>query len=81
MLIKLHHGEPLLLIQELLGRERVVSEGWRCGGVYQLVFATGVLALLTVNTATSDVIRVVFDRFLVGKLLSEHLADGRWKER
>lgn len=59
----------------------MVSEGWRCGGVYQLVFATGILALLTVNTATGDLIRVAFDRFLVGKLLSEHLADGRWKER
>ncbi|KAK3863851.1 hypothetical protein Pcinc_030418 [Petrolisthes cinctipes] len=67
--------DSLKELEELLGRERVVSEGWRCGGVYQLVFATGVLALLTINTATGDIVRVVFDRFLVGKLLSEHLAD------
>lgn len=62
--------------QELMSRERVVWERWQSSVVYQMVFASGIIVMLTVNTSTGDLIRIVFDKFLVGKLLSEHLADG-----
>lgn len=60
----------------MLAKERVVWEAWKSPTLYQLIFASGIITTLTVNAETGDLTRVAFDRFLVGKLLSEHLADG-----
>ncbi|XP_066969826.1 WD repeat-containing and planar cell polarity effector protein fritz homolog isoform X3 [Macrobrachium rosenbergii] len=61
--------------EELLSKERVVWEGWQTHAVYQLIFASGVITTFTINPMTGDLTKIVFDKFLVGKLLSEHLAD------
>lgn len=51
-------------------------ESWKSPTLYQLIFASGIITTLSVNAQTGDLTRVAFDKFLVGKLLSEHLADG-----
>ncbi|XP_064115601.1 WD repeat-containing and planar cell polarity effector protein fritz homolog isoform X2 [Macrobrachium nipponense] len=61
--------------EELLSKERVVWEGWQTHAVYQLIFASGIITTFTINPMTGDLTKIVFDKFLVGKLLSEHLAD------
>lgn len=66
--------EALRELEELLSKERVIWEGWQTH-VYQLIFASGVISTLTVSLNTGDLTRITFDKFLVGKLLSEHLAD------
>ncbi|XP_042879411.1 WD repeat-containing and planar cell polarity effector protein fritz homolog isoform X2 [Penaeus japonicus] len=66
--------ESLREFEELLSKERVIWEGWHTH-VYQLIFASGIISTLTVNPNTGDLTRITFDKFLVGKLLSEHLAD------
>lgn len=73
-----NHGQRLTFSrqQELLAKERVVWEAWKSPTMYQLIFASGIITTLTVNPQTGDLTRVAFDKFLVGKLLSEHLADG-----
>lgn len=66
--------EALRELEELLSKERVLWEGWQTH-VYQLIFASGIISTLTVSLNTGDLTRITFDKFLVGKLLSEHLAD------
>ncbi|XP_063594193.1 WD repeat-containing and planar cell polarity effector protein fritz homolog isoform X1 [Penaeus indicus] len=66
--------EALRELEELLSKERVIWEGWQTH-VYQLIFASGIISTLTVSLNTGDLTRITFDKFLVGKLLSEHLAD------
>ncbi|XP_071537938.1 WD repeat-containing and planar cell polarity effector protein fritz homolog isoform X2 [Panulirus ornatus] len=67
--------DSLREFEELVSKERVVWEGWLSHVMYQLIFASGIIVMLTVNATTGDLTRVAFDKFLVGKLLSEHLAD------
>ncbi|KAK8386319.1 hypothetical protein O3P69_010769 [Scylla paramamosain] len=67
--------DSLREFEELLAKERVVWEAWKSPNIYQLIFASGIITTLTVNGQTGDLTRVAFDKFLVGKLLSEHLAD------
>ncbi|XP_042219187.1 WD repeat-containing and planar cell polarity effector protein fritz homolog isoform X2 [Homarus americanus] len=67
--------DSLKEFEDLMSRERVVWESWLSHLVYQLIFASGVIVMMTVNPSTGDLTRIVFDKFLVGKLLSEHLAN------
>ncbi|KAG0713907.1 WD repeat-containing and planar cell polarity effector protein fritz [Chionoecetes opilio] len=67
--------DSLREFEELLAKERVVWEAWKSPNMYQLIFTSGIITTLTVNAQTGDLTRVAFDKFLVGKLLSEHLAD------
>lgn len=67
--------DSLREFEELLAKERVVWEAWKSPTLYQLIFASGIITTLSVNAQTGDLTRVAFDKFLVGKLLSEHLAD------
>ncbi|XP_069939077.1 LOW QUALITY PROTEIN: WD repeat-containing and planar cell polarity effector protein fritz homolog [Cherax quadricarinatus] len=67
--------DSLKEFEELVSRERVVWEGWQSHLLYKLIFASGIIVMMTVNPSTGDLTRIVFDKFLVGKLLSEHLAN------
>ncbi|XP_045581658.2 WD repeat-containing and planar cell polarity effector protein fritz homolog isoform X2 [Procambarus clarkii] len=67
--------DSLKEFEELVSRERVVWEGWQSHVLYQIIFASGIIVLMTVNPSTGDLTRIMFDKFLVGKLLSEHLAN------
>ncbi|KAK7073683.1 hypothetical protein SK128_025322 [Halocaridina rubra] len=67
--------DSLKEFEEFLSKERVVWEGWQSHSAYQLIFASGIIATLTLNPVTGDLTKIVFDKYLIGKLLSEHLAD------
>lgn len=51
---------------------------WRDSCTLQLMFNSGLLANITVSYSSGDVLEVVFDKFLVGKLLSDYVSDGKF---
>lgn len=44
----------------------------------QIMFNSGVVANIIVNPATGDIAEIIFDKYMVGKLLSEYVGDGRF---
>lgn len=42
------------------------------------MFCTGTLVHIQINSATGDIARIAFDKFLVGKLISESITDGMY---
>ncbi|KAL7635511.1 UNVERIFIED_CONTAM: hypothetical protein RMT77_014580 [Armadillidium vulgare] len=66
--------DSLKEFEEILAKEKLVSEGWRGGNTYQTFFASGLICFLRVN-ALGDLQSIVCDKFLVGKLLSENVTD------
>lgn len=42
------------------------------------MFNSGVLVNIIVNPATGDISEIIFDKYMVGKLLSEYVGDGRY---
>lgn len=43
----------------------------------QLMLSSGILINISVNIFTGDVLKIVFDKYLMGKLLSEYVTDGK----
>uniref|UniRef100_A0A1B6M0F5 WD repeat-containing and planar cell polarity effector protein fritz n=1 Tax=Graphocephala atropunctata TaxID=36148 RepID=A0A1B6M0F5_9HEMI len=62
-------------LEECLEALRVVYHQWRDSCTLQLMFNSGLLANITVSPVSGDVIEIVFDKFMVGKLLSEYVSD------
>lgn len=67
--------DSLREFEDLLNNSRVVWEGWQDSQVYRLIISSGIIVSLTINPLTGDITRIAFDKFLLGKLLSEHVAD------
>lgn len=42
----------------------------------QLVLSTGLLIYIQVNVHTADIQKIMFDKYLVGKI-SDHISDGK----
>jgi hypothetical protein len=68
------------LFQELLAQHKVVFVKWRDNSMLQLMLSSGILISICINIFTGDIFKIVFDKYLMGKLLSEYIADGKhWK--
>ncbi|XP_054264257.1 WD repeat-containing and planar cell polarity effector protein fritz-like [Macrosteles quadrilineatus] len=67
--------DTLKEFEEYLESQRVVYHQWRNSCTLQLMFNSGLLANLTVSPSTGDLLEIVFDKFLVGKLLSDYVSD------
>ena len=50
---------------------------WRDSSLLQLMFSSGLFVNVNVNVFTGDPVSITFDKFLVGKLLSDYVADGK----
>lgn len=46
----------------------------------QLMLSSGILINISVNIFTGDVLKIVFDKYLMGKLLSEYVTDGKHRD-
>uniref|UniRef100_A0A1B6D3B8 WD repeat-containing and planar cell polarity effector protein fritz n=1 Tax=Clastoptera arizonana TaxID=38151 RepID=A0A1B6D3B8_9HEMI len=62
-------------LEDLLDTLRVVYHQWRDSSMVQVMFCSGLIANITINIATGDVAEITFDKFLVGKLLSDYVSD------
>ena len=67
-----------MLFQELLAQHKVVFIQWRNNCLLQIILSSGMLINICVNIFTGDVLKIVYDKYLIGKLLSEYVADGEY---
>jgi len=44
----------------------------------QLMLTSGMLISICINIFTGDILKIVFDKYLMGKLLSEFITDGKF---
>lgn len=58
-------------LEEALRANAVVHSRWQDHGIVQLMLANGLLVHVCVRLATGDVQRLAFDKFFVGKLVTE----------
>lgn len=64
--------------QEHMSQQRIVLCEWRDCSLLQLMFSSGLFVNVNVNIFTGDPVSITFDKFLVGKLLSDYVADGKF---
>ncbi|KAK3928665.1 WD repeat-containing and planar cell polarity effector protein fritz [Frankliniella fusca] len=62
-------------LEEHLSQQRVVLCQWRECGLLQIMFSSGLFVNVVVNIFTGDPLSITFDKFLVGKLLSDYVTD------
>ncbi|XP_040157925.1 WD repeat-containing and planar cell polarity effector protein fritz isoform X2 [Anopheles arabiensis] len=70
---KLRHS--LRLLEDELRQRRLVYCKWKNSVLLQLMLANGLLVHLSINPFTGDLNRIYFDKYLIGKLCSEHITD------
>ncbi|XP_049531237.1 WD repeat-containing and planar cell polarity effector protein fritz [Anopheles darlingi] len=70
---KLRHS--LRLLEDELRQRRLVYCKWKSNTILQLMLANGLLVYISINPFTGDLCRIYFDKYLVGKLVSEHITD------
>ncbi|XP_067009691.2 WD repeat-containing and planar cell polarity effector protein fritz [Anabrus simplex] len=77
----LHNKRPNKLkdavkeLEDQLLQHRIVFCQWKDNCVLHLMLSSGMLINICVNIFTGDVLKISFDKYLVGKLLSEYVAD------
>lgn len=85
------HGVPYILqnkrpfklkdslkeLEQTLSSHKLVFSDWRCDNIIQFIFSTGLIVNIWVDIHNGSITRIIFDKFLVGKLLSENISDGK----
>uniref|UniRef100_A0A182PJN4 Uncharacterized protein n=1 Tax=Anopheles epiroticus TaxID=199890 RepID=A0A182PJN4_9DIPT len=70
---KLRHS--LRLLEDEMRQKRLVYCKWKNNVLLQLMLSNGLLVHLSINPFTGDINRIYFDKYLIGKLISEHITD------
>lgn len=68
--------ESIKDLEEHLNQHKVIYCHWRDSSLLQLIFTSGLIAKIYINIFTGDILKISFDKYLVGKLLSEYIADA-----
>lgn len=66
-------------LEQQLSVNKIVYSDWKNDSTLTIVLNTGLVIFIGVNINTSDIYKVNFDRFLIGKLHSENVCDGQSK--
>lgn len=61
--------------ENILKHYRIVYSAWNDNLSLQIMFCNGLLVYICIDPFTSDITRIVFDKFLVGRLISEAVSD------
>ncbi|KAG0432945.1 hypothetical protein HPB47_020377, partial [Ixodes persulcatus] len=67
--------------EDILGTQKCISLKWITSGLLQLFFQSGACAFLQVEPDNCKLQRVSIDRYLIGKLASEHVSDAMLESR
>lgn len=62
-------------LEEMMKHNRVVYCAWSDNVVMQMLLSNGLLVHICIDIYTGDINRISFDRFLIGKLISEAVTD------
>ncbi|KAK6640204.1 hypothetical protein RUM44_011890 [Polyplax serrata] len=62
-------------LEQQLSVNKIVYSDWKNDSTLTIVLNTGLVIFIGVNINTSDIYKVNFDRFLIGKLHSENVCD------
>ena len=62
--------------EECLKHEKVVYCDWRDHKTLELMLTSGLLIYLEINVFTGDLNRILFDKYFIGKIISE-ICDGK----
>ncbi|XP_029712205.2 WD repeat-containing and planar cell polarity effector protein fritz isoform X1 [Aedes albopictus] len=65
----------LKLLEEELKQRRVVFCKWRNNVILQLMLSNGLLIHIFINPFNGDINRIYFDKYFIGKLISEQITD------
>uniref|UniRef100_A0A8D8QGW5 WD repeat-containing and planar cell polarity effector protein fritz n=1 Tax=Cacopsylla melanoneura TaxID=428564 RepID=A0A8D8QGW5_9HEMI len=65
--------DTLRELEDLLDNQRVIYQEWCNSLQVQLMFHTGILVTITVSPHTADITHIQIDKYLLNKLLVEHL--------
>lgn len=68
--------DNLKRLDDLLRNHRVVHVHWTDTSQVLLLFANGIIAHLCIDVFTGDILRMVYEKYLVGKLAAETITDG-----
>jgi WD repeat-containing and planar cell polarity effector protein len=63
--------------EDELKSKKVVYCEWVDQKTFQLMLSNGLLIYVEINVFTGDVRRVNFDKYFVGKIISEYISDGK----
>jgi WD repeat-containing and planar cell polarity effector protein len=61
--------------EEIKSRKVVYCE-WSDQRTFQLMLSNGLLIYVEINVFTGDVRRISFDKYFLGKIISENICDG-----
>lgn len=84
-----HHGKlktSLKHFEDELKSKKVVFCEWSDQKTFQLMLSNGLLIYVEINVFTGDINRINFDKYFVGKIISENICDGKvelcwWNDR
>lgn len=69
--------ESLKELEQQLLTNKVVFYDWKNDNILSIFLNTGLIIAIGVNVNSKDIYKITFDRFLIGKLLSENVCDGK----
>lgn len=63
-------------LEDYLKHFSIVYCQWRDNAVIQLLLSNGLLVHICINIYTGDILRMAFDKYFIGKLISETVTDA-----
>ncbi|KAM7354410.1 WD repeat-containing and planar cell polarity effector protein fritz isoform 3-T3 [Cochliomyia hominivorax] len=68
--------ENLKRLEELMRTSKVIHIHWTDGSQVLLLFANGIIAHICIDMFTGDISRMVYEKYLVGKLAADTITDA-----
>lgn len=62
--------------EDELKTKRVAYCEWADHKTFQMMLSNGLLIYVEINVFTGDICRINFDKYFVGKVISENICDG-----
>lgn len=69
--------DNLKRLEELLRTAKVVRIHWNDGSQVLMLFSNGIIAHICIDMFTGDISRMIYEKYLVGKLAADTVTDGK----
>lgn len=70
-----HIGYSIKKLEEALHQNRIVHVSWTDNVTFKIMLSNGLLVHICIDNSTGNIVRMTFDKFLIGKLVSEDIVD------